>query len=87
MIVTGSKASTGAFRLYKWSGDSVKPPVAVQDLTAPAGRNPEAIVVWPNTLDVQVLYDQGDLQIQGTECKSASSADQFFSDQILYVPQ
>jgi hypothetical protein len=85
LIVAGAKAA-GAFRLYRWSGDPQVAPVAVQDLTPPADRNPEAIVAWPGTLDVQILYDQGDLSIGGTTCKLAPVADQYFSDQIVHVP-
>jgi hypothetical protein len=86
LIIAGSKAGSGAFRLYRWSGDSTQAAVAVQDLTPPPNRNPEAIVAWPNTQDVQILYDQGDLPIGAATCKTAAVADQSFSDEIIHVP-
>ena len=88
LMLGGAKdASTGPFRLYEWSGAATDAPVAVQDITtAPTDSAPEAIVVYDNTRDVQVLFDQGDHLISGTACKDKSSSSQFFSDVIVHVP-
>jgi hypothetical protein len=86
LILAGGKDEGGAFRLYKWSGVSGQAPVAVQDVLAPASSAPEAIVIYPDTRDVQVLFDQGEHLISGTICKDASSASRFFSDVIIHVP-
>ena len=36
---------------------------------------PEAIVVYPNTRDVQILFDQGDHDVSGDACKDADASD------------
>src|SRR6185503_9166766 len=87
LVLAGSKADAGAFRLFKWSGPPSTTPTAVGDVTgAPSDASPEAIVVYPNTRDIQVLFDQGDHLVSGTACKDASAASRFFSDTILRVP-
>lgn len=87
LILGGPKDAGGPFRLYKWSGVSTDPAIAVQDITnAPSDSGPEAIVVYPNTRDVQVLFDQGDHLISGTVCKDKGTSSQYFSDVIVHVP-
>ncbi|MFT3926641.1 MAG: DUF3616 domain-containing protein [Myxococcales bacterium] len=86
LILGGIVDEGGAFRLFKWSGVATELPVPVQDLTAPSDSAPEAIVLYPNTHDVQVLFDQGDHLISGTGCKDASSSSRYFSDVIVHVP-
>jgi hypothetical protein len=79
--------SAGPFRLFKWSGAPNDPVAAVLDVTnAPSDASPEAIIVYPNTRDVQILFDQGDHLIGGDACKDAAAASQFFSDTIVHVP-
>jgi hypothetical protein len=59
----------------------------VQDITGiPSDSGPEGIVVYPNTHDVQILFDQGDHLISGTVCKDKSTSSQVFSDLIVHVP-
>ncbi len=52
----------------------------------PTDSAPEAIVVYDNTRDVQILFDRGDHLISGTACKDKSASSQFFSDVIVHVP-
>jgi len=79
--------AAGPFRLFKWSGAAADPPVAVQDITGvPSLSAPEAIVVYPNTRDVQILFDQGDHDVSGDACKDADASDQWFGDTIIHVP-
>ena len=87
LLLAGPKDGGGPFRMYKWSGAPSDAAIAVQDLTsAPSDSGPEAIIVYENTRDVQVLFDQGDHLISGTVCKDKSSSSQFFSDVIVHVP-
>jgi len=80
-------ASDGPFRLFEWSGLPSDTPVLVQEITnAPSDSAPEAIVTYPGTRDVQILFDQGDHVIDGDSCKDADASDQFFTDAIVYVP-
>ncbi|HEY4105957.1 MAG TPA: hypothetical protein VGM44_18780, partial [Polyangiaceae bacterium] len=87
LLIAGPKDVGGPFRLFEWNGapaDAAKP---VQDLTdVPTDSAPEAIVVYENTRDIQVLYDQGEHLIDDTPCKDSSDFDQFFSDVIVHVP-
>jgi hypothetical protein len=79
--------SAGPFRLYEWSGASSDLPVVVQEITdAPSDSAPEAIIPYPGTRDVQILFDQGDHEIDGDACKDADSSDQLFSDTIVSIP-
>lgn len=86
LIVAGQADEGGAFRLFKWTGVAQDLPVPVQDIAAPADSAPEAIVLYPNTHDIQVLFDQGDHDVSGDACKDASSSSRYFSDVILHVP-
>lgn len=89
LIIAGPKdaGGPGPFRLYKWSGAAADAPLLVQDLAGyPSDSGPEAVVVYPNTHDVQILHDQGEHLIGGASCKDGSSASQFFTDVIVHVP-
>jgi len=62
-------------------------PVAVRDITGvPSSSAPEAIVTYPNTRDVQILFDQGDHDVSGDPCKDASDSAKYFADTIVRVP-
>ncbi len=78
-------ATEGPFALWRWSGVSGSGPVKVKDITAPAGSAPEAVVPYPGTLDVQVLFDFGSFQIGGSDCKDVAVGSQYFTDVILHV--
>jgi len=79
--------SAGPFRLFKWSGVAADAPVAVRDITGvPSSSAPEAIVTYPNTRDVQILFDQGDHDVSGDPCKDASDSAKYFADTIVRVP-
>jgi len=79
--------AAGPFRLLKWSGAAGDPPTVVQTIASvPSLSAPEAIVVYPNTRDVQVLFDQGDHLIGSDACKDASSSSRQFGDAIIHVP-
>jgi Protein of unknown function (DUF3616) len=88
LMIGGPKdGSNGPYRLYKWSGAAADAPVAVQDITnAPTDAAPEALIMYDNTRDVQILFDQGDYSISGTACKDKSASSQFFTDTIVHVP-
>lgn len=77
--------SSGPFALWKWSGDASSAPVKVVDLTAPANSAPEAVIPYPGSLAVQVLFDMGSRLIGGKECKDVSSSSQSFSDVFIHV--
>jgi hypothetical protein len=80
--------SAGPFRLFRWSGARADAPVAVSDITgAPSLSAPEAIVTYPNTRDVQILFDQGDHDVGGgVACKDADPSQRQFGDVIVHVP-
>jgi hypothetical protein len=79
--------AAGPFKLFKWSGAANDAPIAVGDITgAPTTSAPEAIVTYPNTRDVQIIFDQGDHDIGGGICKDAAETNQVFGDAIMHVP-
>ncbi|HEX6764628.1 MAG TPA: DUF3616 domain-containing protein [Polyangiaceae bacterium] len=87
LVIAGPTADDGPFRLFRWSGLPSTAPVAIRDVTnAPADASAEAIVVYPNTRDVQILFDEGDHLVGGTACKDAAASSRSFSDVIVHVP-
>ena len=87
LMLAGPKAAGGPFRFYEWSGSANDAAIPVQDITSPpTDSSPEAIVVYGNTRDVQVLFDQGEHLISGTICKDKAASSQYFSDVIVHVP-
>ncbi|HEX6765503.1 MAG TPA: hypothetical protein VF103_08505, partial [Polyangiaceae bacterium] len=87
LVLAGPKAGDGPYRLYEWSGPPSTMPAPVVDITTyPSDASPEALVVYPNTRDVQVLFDEGDHLIGSDECKDAPASSQSFSDVIVHVP-
>jgi len=79
--------AAGPFRLFKWTGAPADAPVAVTDITGvPSTSAPESIVTYPNTRDVQILFDQGDHDVDGDPCKDADDSDKSFGDVIVHVP-
>ena len=45
----------------------------------------EAIVPYPGTKDVQVMFDQGDTLVNGVICKDVTAAERRFVDAIIRV--
>ena len=88
LLIAGPRDdSAGPFRLFKWSGAPADAPVAVQDITGvPSSSAPEAIITYPNTRDIQILFDQGDHDVGGDPCKDASDSSKSFGDTIVHVP-
>jgi hypothetical protein len=87
LLLAGPKAAGGPFRLFKWSGAPTEPALAVQDITnVPTDSSPEAILVYDDTHDVQLLFDQGNHLIGKELCKDVAPSNQFFSDVIVHVP-
>ena len=86
LVIAGPHdASAGPFKLYKWSGVLTDAATFVASIIAPAGMAPEAVVAYPNTKDVQIVFDGGDADINGAACKDAPAADRVFRDSILTV--
>ncbi|MBC7975028.1 MAG: DUF3616 domain-containing protein, partial [Myxococcales bacterium] len=85
LIIGGPPADVGAVRLFKWSGDLASAPVVVQDLAGPTGTAAEAVVPYPGTKDVQILFDGGARLVGGTECKKLSASAKSFTDLIVHV--
>jgi hypothetical protein len=88
LLIAGPQdASAGPFQLFEWSGLPTDAPSLIQAITnAPSDSAPEAIVPYPGTRDVQILFDQGDHLIGGDACKDADESDQVFTDTIVFVP-
>lgn len=88
LVIAGPKDdATGPFVLYRWSGVPGEAPTLVQSITnLPSDGHPESLIVYDNTRDVQILFDQGTHLINGTACKDTSTSSRFFSDVIVHVP-
>jgi hypothetical protein len=87
IVVAGPHAAGGPFRLFKWSGRATDQPIAVADLTAlPSDSSPEAVITYPDSGDVQILFDQGEHVIGDDPCKDTSEEDRSFGDRIVHVP-
>jgi hypothetical protein len=85
LVLAGPHNTGGPFRIYKWSGVLGEAPAMAATITAPAASAPEAIVPYPGTKDVQVVFDQGDALIGGTICKDVAAGSRRFTDVIVRV--
>lgn len=83
VVIGGPIADAGTVELYTWSGDPVSAPIAVQALTGAALTAAEAVVAYPGSRDLQVLFDDGGESVSGTACKKLSVSQQRFVDQIV----
>ncbi|HEY6478142.1 MAG TPA: hypothetical protein VI456_16305 [Polyangia bacterium] len=88
LLIAGPQdESAGPFRLYEWSGEPGDATALVQAISnAPSDSAPEAIIPYPGTRDVQILFDQGEHLIDGDACKDADTGDQVFTDTIVHLP-
>lgn len=77
LIVAGPIDVNGSFDLYRWSGDPKDDPTIVANAGL-SGLNPEALFAIPDTVEVQILSDDGTVKIGGLECKDANRASQSF---------
>jgi hypothetical protein len=68
IIVAGPFDDNGAFQLYQWTGDPARQPERIQGVDL-SGLNPEAIVIYPGRNEIQLLSDDGGLEVAGTACK------------------
>ena len=87
LILAGPRGGSGAFALYRWSGEATDAPSLVTDIAAPKDSAPEAIVATPGSLEVLVVFDQGGAAIGRKTCKKAAPAAQQFSGIMLRVPR
>lgn len=77
LIVAGPIDGNGGFDLYRWSGDAKDDPTIVANAGL-SGLNPEALFAIPGTAEVQILSDDGTVDVSGKECKDAQRASQSF---------
>lgn len=82
-VVAGPTADRGSFSLYRWPGGT-RPPV-LADAAALAELRPEALFAWPDG-SLQVLSDDGGLEVDGVECKRLPPARQGFRSVTLVMP-
>ena len=85
LIIAGPHNGGGPFKLYRWSGALDAAPEEVTTITAPADSAPEAVVAYPGTKDVQIVFDQGDALIGGVICKEVAADSRVFTDAIVHV--
>lgn len=85
LVIAGPHDSNGAFHLYKWSGKASDAPVLVQDLASTTVSHPEAVISYPGTKDIQILYDAGDATIGNSTCKKAQLDARQFTDAIVHL--
>ncbi len=86
LVLAGPHDTGGPFQLFAWSGAAADAPVLVDgNILVPDGSSAEAIVPYPGTRDVQILFDMGESTVDGTSCKKAIVADQQFDDAIIHV--
>ena len=77
LVVAGPTADQGDFRLYRWSGQAADAPRHVPELSFGSLR-PEAMFAWPQTGLVQILSDDGGVEVGGVACKDRPAAEQAF---------
>lgn len=77
LIVAGPIDGKGTFDLYRWSGNAKEDPTVVANAGL-HGLNPEALFAIPGTAEVQILSDDGTVDVGGKECKDVPRASQSF---------
>ncbi|MGQ0505181.1 MAG: DUF3616 domain-containing protein, partial [Myxococcaceae bacterium] len=82
-VLAGPRANGGTFQLYTWSGVENAPPALVRAVEEPATGNPEALVAYAGSKDLQILNDSGGNTVGGTTCKSVGVDQKYFTDQTL----
>ena len=76
LIVAGPPADEGSFALYRWSGKAGDKPVPLAvDLQT---LRPEALFQVPGTKSVQILSDDGGVEVGGVTCKKLPQAQRSF---------
>lgn len=84
LVIAGPHTAGGPYKLYRWSGVLADVPELVVDLEAPALSAPEAVIEYADGL-VQVLFDEGDVETNGTICKELPAASRVFHDVTVTV--
>ncbi|MFN6996005.1 MAG: DUF3616 domain-containing protein [Aquincola tertiaricarbonis] len=86
-IVAGPTADRGSFSLYRWSGRPADAPQLL-DSTALADLRPEALFAWPGSPGgLQVLSDDGGVELGGVACKQRPVEQQRFRALGMALPQ
>jgi hypothetical protein len=76
LIIAGPVGGTGTFSLYGWTGPNEKKLVKLD--TDLLGLNAEAMFSIPGKDTVQILSDDGTVQVDGMDCKDQTIAKQSF---------
>lgn len=78
LIVAGPIDAKGEFDLYRWTGNVKDDPEKLDHIKL-TGLNPEALFAIPGTSEVQILSDDGTVEVgDGKECKDAPTSAQSF---------
>jgi hypothetical protein len=75
------KCDKDAFALYRWSGQKDEAAKRVKDIDLD-DLSPEALFVWPNG-KLQILSDDGELSIDGKECKDLDEDERGFRSIVV----
>jgi len=83
LIVAGPDGVTGPFRLYRWSGSPSGSPEEIPDVPF-TGLQPEALIVYPEDPNtIEILSDDGTVQVHGVTCKDLPTDQQVFRSFIV----
>jgi len=82
LIVAGPPADGGSFALYRWSGRAGEGAQALTGIMLGTLR-PEALFALPGTTSVQLLSDDGGVEVNGVDCKDRPAAVQSFRSVTL----
>ena len=84
LVIAGPHDDTaGPFYLFRWTGLAVDPPLRVANLVVPDGGRPEAVLAYPTTTDVQILFDSDNVLLYGMPCDQAEVGARVFADAIV----
>jgi hypothetical protein len=82
LIVAGPTADRGRFVLYRWTGKPGEPAVADSGLEL-GNLRPEALFAIPGSERIQLLSDDGGIEVGGIECKALPGSRQAFRSVVL----
>lgn len=82
LIAAGPTGDLGSFALYQWSGQAADAAIPLHGVDLGTLR-PEALFAVPDSDAVQILSDDGGVEVNGIACKDRPNVAQSFRSRLL----
>src|SRR5262249_29295583 len=85
LVVAGPPGDDGSFALFRWTGDK-QADLDPLSIFLPEDLKPEALFEIQGAGKVQLLSDDGDVEIDGVKCKKQNDAEKKFRSIVHDIP-